>query len=152
MKKYSSVDRQEQLLQAWLNMSLMIRGNRLLSGFSLNEMVVCRILYERKLSQGAAVTATELCQKMHLLKSQINKILTSMENAGVIERVRSEQDRRKIEICMKEEAVQVYEKEHARILRIMNHVCEQLGEDQAQALTVLLNEAVIAINRLPSME
>ena len=149
MRNSSPLDRQEQLLQAWINMSLMIRGNRLVSGFSLNEMVICRILYARRLFGGEAVTATELCQKMHLLKSQINKILTSMENAGIIERVRSDSDKRKIEIRMREEAVQTYEREHARILKIMEHVCTRLGEEHAQELTVLLDEAVAAINELP---
>lgn len=152
MSTSSSVDRQEQLLQAWINMSLMIRGNRLVSGFSLNEMVICRILYARRQAGEAAVTATELCRKMHLLKSQINKILTSMENAGIIERVRSESDRRKIEIRMRDEAVLVYEMEHAHILKIMDHVCKRLGEKQAEELTVLLHEAVAAINELPTAE
>ena len=151
MSNPHSLDRQEQLLQAWINMSLMIRGNRLVSGFSLNEMVICRILYARRIEGGAAVTATELCRRMHLLKSQINKILTCMENAGTIERVRSESDKRKIEIRMREEAMHAYEMEHARILKIMEHVCERLGDEQAQELTVLLHEAVDAINELPSV-
>jgi len=145
-----SEESKENLLQAWLNMSLMIRGNRLVSGFSLNEMVICRILYEQRGQGGEVITATELCTRMQLLKSQINKLLTTMEKNGVIERVRSSSDKRKIEIRLCEEAVQLYEKEHARILGIIDHVSNRLGPRQTQQLTDLLNETVAAIQELPS--
>lgn len=152
MSEYTSSDAQERLLQAWLNMSLMIRGNRLVSGFSLNEMVICRILYERRERGGEAVTATELCRRMQLLKSQINKLLTTMEKSGVIERARSASDKRKIEIHLREEAVKLYVEEHARILKIIGHVSRRLGPSQAENLTLLLNEAVAAIEEMPSIE
>ena len=85
---------QEQLLQSWINMSMVIRGNRLVSGLSFNEMIICRILYEKRNTGQQTTTATELCQQMQLLKSQINKLLTTMERNGLIERKRSENDRR----------------------------------------------------------
>lgn len=152
MTSYPSQDSHEELLQAWIDMSLMIRGNRLVSGFSLNEIVICRILYARRRSGGAAVTATELCSRMQLLKSQVNKILTAMERAGTIERVRSEQDKRKIEIRLCEEAVHMYEREHERILQLMAHVSQCMGDEQCAALAHLLHEAVAAIQALPAQK
>jgi len=143
---------QEELLQAWIDMSLRIRGNRLVSGFSFNEIVICRILYMQQRKGGPFVTAAELCRRMQLLKSQINKILTSMEKRGLIERVRSENDRRKMEIRLRPEAADGYMAAHARILKIMGHVCEHMGEEQAQQLTVLLCEAVRAIDCMPATE
>ena len=147
-----SVIHQEELLQAWIDMSLRIRGNRLVSGFSFNEIVICRILYEQQISGGNPVTATELCKRMQLLKSQINKILTSMEKQGLIERVRSENDRRKMEIRLKPGAEQIYTNAHARILKIMEYVCSNLGKEQSQQLTLLLQEAVQAIDRMPAID
>jgi len=137
----------EDLLQAWINMSVMIRGNRMVSNFSFNEIVVCRILFSR-LSDGEPVTASELCQRMQLLKSQINKILTSMESRGYVERRRSETDKRKIEIHLTESAIAVYEQEHERILSIIRHVEESLGDEQARTLTCLLNQTVEAIEQM----
>lgn len=148
----SSARRQEELLQAWIDMSLRIRGNRLVSGFSFNEIIICRILYEQQQMGGRPVTATELCQRMQLLKSQINKILTSMEKQGLIERVRSEEDKRKIEIRLKTGAEQIYLDAHERILKIMSHVCCQLGDYQSGQLTVLLRGAVHAIDHMPLPE
>ena len=143
-----SFSQQEQLLQSWINMSLFIRGNRLVSGFSFNEMIICRILYDRQLADGQPVTATELCQQMHLLKSQINKLLTTMEKEGLIERRRSDLDKRKIEIRLTDHAVMLYEKEHERIMKLIAHVCRRLGPEQSENLTFLLKEAVEAINEM----
>ena len=148
----SSVLAQEELLQAWIDMSLSIRGNRLVSGFSFNEIVVCRILYEREQSGGAPVTATELCRRMQLLKSQINKILTSMEKQGMLERVRSEHDRRKIELRLSPYAIKAYAAAHERILQIMGNVCARLGAEQAGHLTVLLRKAVCAIEQMTAVD
>ena len=152
MMRNSSGNHQEDLLQAWIDMSLRIRGNRLVSGFSFNEIVICRILYLQQMEGKSPVTATDLCRKMQLLKSQINKILTSMEKQGLIERVRSENDRRKMEIRLRPEAAEVYMAAHERILKIMEYVCDHLGQEQAQQLTVLLSEAVRAIDGMAEKE
>jgi len=141
---------QEQLLQSWINMSLVIRGNRLVSGLSFNEMIICRILYEKRNTGQQTTTATELCQQMQLLKSQINKLLTTMERNGLIERKRSENDRRKIEIRLTDRAVALYTAEHARILQILRHVSDQLGAEQTETLAFLLKELVSAIREMPS--
>lgn len=150
MKESSLLNLHEELLQAWIDMSLMIRGNRLLSDFSFNEMVICRILYAQRQSGGRPVTATELCSRMQLLKSQVNRILTSMEKAGIIQRVRSVQDKRKIEIQLCEEAVQAYEREHERILRLMAYIGQRMGGEQCAMLAHLLKEAVASIQELPA--
>jgi len=147
-----SEQRQEELLQSWIDMSLRIRGNRLVSGFSFNEIVICRILYTEQLQGGSPVTAADLCRRMQLLKSQINKILTSMEKRELIERVRSESDHRKMEIRLRPEAARGYVAAHARILKIMDHVSEFLGQEHTQQLTVLMRETVRAIDCMPADE
>ena len=143
---------QEELLQAWIDMSLRIRGNRLVSGFSFNEIVVCRMLYEQHIQGGKPLTAADLCRRMQLLKSQLNKILTSMEKQGLIERVRCQDDRRKMEIHLKPEAETIYIQAHERILKIMQYVCASLGMENANQLTELLNGAVRAIDQMPTLE
>ena len=143
---------QEELLEAWIDMSLRIRGNRMVSGFSFNEIVICRLLYEQQIKGGKPLTAADLCRRMQLLKSQLNKILTSMEKQELIERVQSQDDRRKMEIRLKPGAEDIYLQAHERILKIMQHVCQNLGVEQSQQLTELLHGAVQAIDQLPDME
>ena len=50
----------EDLLHAWMSMAVYIRGNRILSDLSVNEMLICNTLYQRQQTGGAPVTATEL--------------------------------------------------------------------------------------------
>ena len=42
----------EELLRAWMSLSAYIRGNRLLRELSMNEMLVCNLLYRRQEESG----------------------------------------------------------------------------------------------------
>lgn len=135
---------QEALLEAWMGMTAVIRGNRLLEGLSMNEMLICNVLYQQRQQGGPPVTATELCRRTRLLKSQINHILTSMEDRRLIRRVRSQEDRRSIHIQLREEALPLYQREHRAVLEILGAVCGALGEGGARQLTELLTRATAA--------
>lgn len=137
----------EKLLQAWLEMSLCIRTNRILSGLSFNEISVCNILYSSA-DDNIEVTATELCERTRLLKSQMNKILTEMEKKGIIERIRSNDDRRKVCIKLSRTGLSVYSEEHGKILKIMDVVTKDMGEVKAKELTNSLIKATKAVERL----
>ena len=125
----------EQLLHAWMAMEVCIRGNRLLRDLSMNEMLVCSALYEQPM------TATELCARTRLLKSQMNHILNSMEQQGLIVRTRSNADERSVCVQLREDAVPRYLREHERVLRIVGAVGKELGDDNTKTLTALMEQA-----------
>lgn len=135
---------QEALLEAWMAMTAWIRGNRLLETFSMNEMLILSALVRRQELGGPMLTATELCQTTRLLKSQINHILTSMEDQGLIERLRSREDRRLVHLRLREEGLTLYHQEHAHVLEILNTVCGALGPEGTRQLTALLSIATAA--------
>ena len=137
---------QEQLLQAWMEMEVCIRGNRLLSDLSMNEMLICNLLYQR--CDGDPVTATELCTRTHLLKSQMNHILNSMESQGLIRRERNSRDKRAICVSLYEEAIPRYLREHNHVLSIVGAVCRELGEKDAETLTTLMHKAASIVSHL----
>lgn len=139
-----SQSNQEALLEAWMGMTSVIRGNRLLEGLSMNEMLICNVLFQQRRQGGPPVTATELCQRTRLLKSQINHILTSMEKRHLIQRVRSQEDRRLIHIQLRDEALPLYHREHETVLELLGAVCGALGEDNTRQLTALLVQATAA--------
>ena len=124
----------EALLRAWMAMGAYIRGNRLLQDLSMNEMLVCNVLAGRAPNQ-PPVTATELCQRTQLLKSQINRILTSME------------DRRVVCIRLREEALPRYQREHAHVLTVLEAVRSALGEEDTRQLTALIQRATAAVTQ-----
>lgn len=138
-------NRQHELLQAWLQMSVCIRGNRLLSKLTFNEILICSLLYSRSPEQ-RALTATDICAQIRLLKSQVNHILTGMEDKQLIERVRSTTDRRRVYIRLREEHISKYLTEHREVMRILDAVEQRLGEEQTRELARLMNEATEAVN------
>ena len=138
---------EEALLGAWMDMALHIRGNRLVSTLSFNEIVICSMLYRSMNSGDGMLTATDLGMRTKLLKSQLNKVLTMMEDKGLIERIRSEEDKRKVFLKLREDNLSVYLEEHEKVLLIVHEVCKALGEEKAQTLTQLLLEAVSVVDK-----
>lgn len=133
---------QEELLRAWMKMAVCIRGNRLLSILSLNEMLICSYLYQQHCSGGEPITATELCTQMNLLKSQMNHLLTALEEKGFVRRERGETDRRMVCVYLQDAGISVYLKEHENVLGILRAVHASLGDDNTRTLARLLNQAV----------
>ena len=133
---------QEKLLQAWMAMSIFIRGNRILTDFSFNEIMICGMLFR----QENPLTATELCERTSLLKSQVNHILTGMENRGLIERVRSTADKRVIYVYLLEAGREAYIKEHAGVMEILNQIYDTLGAEKTGQLTALIQQATAVVN------
>lgn len=138
---------EEALLSAWMDMAMNIRGNRLLTGLSFNEIVVCSILYRAMKEGSEMLTATDLGNHTKLLKSQLNKVLNLMEDRGLIERIRSDKDKRKIFLKLREEKLSVYLEEHDKVMAIVHHVCVALGEEQVKVLTGLLVEVVDLVDK-----
>ncbi len=136
---------EEELLSAWMKMALNIRGNRIVDGLSFNEIVICSILYRSKENGVEMLTATDLTVHTRFLKSQLNKVLNLMEEKELIERIRSEKDKRKVYIRLREDRLSVYLDEHEKVMTIVRAVCEALGEEKAKILTELLEETVEAV-------
>ena len=140
------MDDREELLSAWIEMSVSIRGNRILSEHSFNESVICGLLYRQMQEGGQRLTATDICEQTKLLKSQINRILNGMERQNMIERVRSIEDKRKVYISLKEDYVKTYLEDHEKVLQIMDVFSSKMGEEKMQTLTKLMREAVSLVD------
>lgn len=140
----------EELLAAWLKMSATIRNNRVMKDMSYNEALVCNILSRAKAEgRGDTVTATDLCKETKLLKSQMNKILNSLEDMGLIKRVRDERDRRKAFICLSEDT-SIYEEEHKRIMKFVDDVIRQVGAEDCRKLTELMCAVTDIVDKVVS--
>ena len=136
---------QEDLLHAWMEMSVFIRGNRILSDLSFNEVMICGMLH-RQQEDAPPLTATELGERTNLLKSQINHILTSMEQRGLIERTRSTTDKRVVYVRLSPEGHAIYLREHTRVMEILGAVYQEFGQEKAFELTSMLKKATGIVN------
>lgn len=120
----------ESLLRAWLELAAVIGSRDMVSGMTYNEAVVCNHLNHRmQTTPDRPITATELCEKLKVRKSQMNQILTSLETQGYLIRTRSEQDRRQVELTLTEAGQDAYRNAHSGARELLNAVVARLGED-----------------------
>lgn len=83
----------DRLLAAWLSLTSTLWNKRLVSTLTYNEAHVLGILLRAE-DTARVCTATTLIAQTRLLKSQMNKLLTTLEGKGFIRRARSEEDKR----------------------------------------------------------
>lgn len=128
----------DDVLNAWLRLTTRINNPRMAGELPYNELLICGILYRnQKSSKPEYLTATDLCGRTRMLKSQMNRTLNSMEKKGLISRTRSRQDRRQVYITFNMERAEIYEKEHARILSCVDMLLEKVGRERAEEVVKL---------------
>lgn len=142
----------EELLEGWLSMSMSIWNRRLVTAMTYNESMVCNLLYKRKQTGGAALTATELCTKLQIRKPQMNVILNRLEQKGMIGRIRSQEDKRNVLITLTEQGVPVYEEAHNEILRLPKAVIGRLGEEKIRIFAETMKEVASCFNDIINAE
>ena len=72
----------EDIIAAWMQLIAAIGDRWVVSGLSFNEALVCNLLSRRR-EDGGCLTASELCAKTKILKSQMNAILRSLEEKSL---------------------------------------------------------------------
>lgn len=143
------LDTGEALLRAWLELAAAIWSRRMVSGLTFNEAVVSNLLlYRQQEEPNHPMTATELCEKTNMRKSQMNLLLGSLEKQGYLRRCRSETDRRQIHLFMTEAGAAAYQSSHRQSRELINAVVQGIGETEAQQLT----QQLTAINTLVQQE
>lgn len=133
-------DINEKILDAWLRISTIINNERLVSDMTYNESLICNILYRKqKENPDINITATDLCNKTRMLKSQMNRTLNNLEKRGIIVRERSNIDRRQVFIMLDEKMVDTYMSQHTKILELVDSFVEKFGKEKTIEIVNVLN-------------
>ena len=128
------INKNEELLHAWLRLCTTISNERITSDMPYNEALICNYLYRTKMMCPDQIpTATDLCRFTKMLKSQMNRTLQCMEEKGIITRKRSEKDRRQIYVVLNEEC-SIYQKQHTKIMKIVDALMARLGTDNVDQI------------------
>ncbi|MFR8977308.1 MAG: transcriptional regulator, SarA/Rot family [Christensenellales bacterium] len=135
----------DRLLAAWLSLTSTLWNKRLVSTLTYNEAHVLGILLRAE-DTGRDCTATTLIAQTRLLKSQMNKVLTTLEGKGFLLRMRSEADKRVILIHLTE-AGSGHLAEHEHIAAILNQLIDTLSRTK-RALTDGINESCFRAGHL----
>lgn len=131
----------EALLDSYLRLCTAISNERVVSQLPYNEALICNLLYRR----GARLyTATELCEETRMQKSQMARTLNEMEEKGLILRSRSQSDRRQVLVELHPEKAELFFRQHAMTLEVVDAISSRLTPEKCQALVSLLNEAANA--------
>lgn len=140
----------EELLAVWLRLTSVIDNQRLAASYeasrdrlSFNEAMVCGLL-----EQDGTLTASDLCRRTCILKSQMNAILRSLESQGVIARQRSQTDRRQVELRLLPAGLERYRASHRQALDTVDRLISGMGEDAARQLLPLLRRAADAFDTM----
>ena len=142
-------DAGERLLSAWLTLSSTLWNERIVTGMTFNEAFVCNLLSRQDAAQ--PLTATDLCQRTKLLKSQMNKVLSEMERKGYVQRMRSETDKRQVLLRLTEAGQTAYAKEHSGISEILHRLVEDLGEEKALHAADIVEEITQSLEKIETL-
>lgn len=124
-------DLNETLLDAWLQLSIAVSNEKVVSEMPYNEALICNILYRSQIQENQPpLTATDLCKQTKMLKSQMNRTLQCMEEKNLITKTRSSSDKRRIFITLNTDN-RLYQDQHQKILTIADALIEKLGTDKA---------------------
>jgi len=130
----------EDLLDAWLRLSISVNNPRLVTEITYNESLICNILYKHAHNQEETpLTATDLCRMTNMLKSQMNRTLNQLEEKELVSRERSTIDKRQVYVTMNMEQCHIYETQHEQILSILDAVIHNLGKERSLEAIKLLN-------------
>lgn len=142
----------EQLLSAWLTLSSTLWNERVVTGMTFNEAFVCNLLtHQAKETPDRPLTATDLCERTRLLKSQMNKVLSEMEKKGYLQRLRSDRDKRQIFLHLTDAGREAYAREHAGITAILDHLVSDIGEEKALAAADVVNEICRSLKKIDTL-
>lgn len=128
----------EELLRSWLALSTSVVNSRVVSALTYNESVIAGLL-----RRGPA-TATELCRHTRIVKSQMNRILGSLERRGLVTRTRSEADRRLVEVSATPELERVYDRQHEQVIAVAQGIIGRIGDTRAHEAARLFGELACA--------
>lgn len=140
----------DDLLAAWLNLSSTLWNKRLVSTMTYNEAHVLGILLRHK-DDADPMTATDLIRRTRLLKSQMNKILTTLEKQNFISRIRAEADKRLIHIRLTEQGKAAYLKAHQDVEIILSTLIERIGPQRAVHITKEISDLTDVLETIVPM-
>ena len=102
-------------------------------GLTYTQYIVFLVLWEKD-----GITVGDLCEKLMLDNGTLSPLLKKMQQAGIIDRKRSEADDRVVLISLTEEGKELQEK--AKDIPGKVACCVDLAPEKAQTLFALLNE------------
>ena len=130
---------EDDLLAAWLKVSVNLRNHRFVNHMPYNQAFICHFIYLAEQEAGH-ITATQLCEYTGMLKSHINKILKDLEEKKLIKIQVNPKDRRERFIFFTDSGKEIYLQEKQNSTAIAAYAAKELGEKDTRQIIRLFDK------------
>lgn len=122
------------LLQAWVQLSGMLKNSRFTKELPYNEAIIMLLLYERFCADGVGIVSVkEITTSTRMLKSLVNRTINSLVDKGLLERCESNGDRRIGYVRCIQEKLNVFLQVHHSSMTIAEEIIQIIGPEDTEA-------------------
>ncbi len=130
-------DRSLDLIQAWVQLSCILRNSRFTKALPYNEAIVMLQLYQ---AGDRPITIKQITEQTHMLKSQVNRTINSLEEKGLLERCEPEGDRRLGHVRMRNDHLALFLQVHNESLQIAKEIGTIIGPEDTENFIRISNK------------
>ena len=130
-------DRSLDLIQAWVQLSCILRNSRFTKALPYNEAIVMLQLYQ---AGDRPITIKQITEQTHMLKSQVNRTINSLEEKGLLERCEPEGDRRLGYVRMRNDRLVLFLQVHNESLQIAKEIGTIIGPEDTENFIRISNK------------
>jgi DNA-binding MarR family transcriptional regulator len=126
-----------QLIQAWVQLSGMLKNSRFTKALPYNESIIMLQLYE---AGEQPISIKEITLRTRMLKSQVNRTINSLEAKGLLERCEGDGDRRIGYVRLRKEQLPLFLQVHAESMHIAQNIRYIVGTEDTDHFIRIVNK------------
>ena len=130
-------DRSLDLIQAWVQLSCILRNSRFTKALPYNEAIVMLQLYQ---AGEQDISIKQITQQTHMLKSQVNRTINALEEKELLERCEATGDRRLGHVRMRKDRLALFLQVHNESLQIAKEIGSIIGPEDTEHFIRISNK------------
>lgn len=128
-------DIKEELLEAWVGLTSILKLSRITESLSYNEAIILHIAFrEYETNNKNGVAMSKVLEETNMLKSLANRTINDLINKGFVEKSKSVDDARAVIINLTDSGIEEFKKQHNRSINLVSEIIDIIGEDGADAV------------------
>lgn len=134
-------DKHLALIQSWVGLSGMLKNSRFTKELPYNESIVMLQLYQAGQNP---ISIKQITDMTHMLKSQVNRTINSLEEKGLLERCQSDGDRRLGYVRIRKERLEIFLQVHAASMEIAKNISDIIGPEDTDHFIRIVNKLALS--------
>lgn len=133
--------REENLLEAWVSLSSILKNNRITKGLMYNESIIMLLAYRKyQTSEEKKISLKEIIHTTNMQKSLVNRTVNALIDKNLLERVKSEGDKRIQYVQCVKENIETFLMVHKESLHIVSEIVSIIGEKDTDTFISIVNK------------